>query len=299
MNILDNYLADKLTMKQLKKIHIWLRAGIQIFFFILFPSAYTAAFAGVKYIFTQIGAGEMIHGTSFVTVLIALCIYTIIFGRFFCGFSCAFGTLGDAVRAGYVWCCKKLKKKTIVLDQKKTAYLSVCKYLVLLVIVLMCYTGIYSKAQGTSPWDVFSMIHAGNLKLGNYIPGLILLGLILIGMCVQERFFCRFLCPMGAVFSLLPVFPVFSLRRDRDSCIPKCSGCTRKCPSDIQLPDNGSWSVSSDCFQCQKCMDVCPKSNVHCAVSDRSEKITLHGNEIIFTLLRALLLIGLFIWLGI
>ena len=166
-------------------------------------------------------------------------------------------------------------------------------------IVLMCYAGIYSKAQGTSPWDVFSMIHAGNLKLANYIPGLIILLLILVGMCVQERFFCRFLCPMGAIFSLLPVLPIFSLRRDRSSCIPKCSGCTRKCPSDIQLPDNGSWEISADCFQCQKCMDVCPKSNVHCAVNDHFRKITLRGNEIIFTVLRALLLLGIFILLGI
>ena len=246
MDILDKYLTDKITAKHVKKIHIWLRAGIQLFFFILFPSAYTAAFAGVKYIFTQIGAGEMITETSFVTVLIALCVYTMIFGRFFCGFACAFGTLGDAVHAGYVWCCKKLKKKPVVLSQKTRTRLSVCKYLLLLVIVLMCYSGIYSKAQGTSPWDVFSMIHAGNLKLANYIPGLIILLLILAGMCVQERFFCRFLCPMGAVFSLLPVLPLFSLRRDRHSCIPKCSGCTKKCPSDIQLPDHGSWAVSSD-----------------------------------------------------
>ena len=299
MDILDKYLTDKLTAKKLKKIHIWLRAGIQLFFFLLFPSAYTAAFAGVKYIFTQIGAGEMITGTSFLTVLIALCVYTMIFGRFFCGFGCAFGTLGDAVHAGYVWCCKKLKKKPIVLSQKTSAHLSVCKYLVLLVIVLMCYAGIYSKAQGTSPWDVFSMLHAGNLKLGKYILGLILLLLIVVGMCVQERFFCRFLCPMGAVFSLLPVLPIFSLRRDRNSCISKCSGCTRKCPSDIQLPDNSSWEISSDCFQCQKCIDVCPKSNVHCAVSDHCGKVTIRGNEIIFTVLRALLLLGIFIWLGI
>lgn len=299
VNILEKYLTDKFTIKQVKKIHIWLRAGIQLFFFLLFPSAYTAAFAGIKYIFTQIGAGEMISISSFVTVLIVLCGYTIIFGRFFCGFACAFGTLGDAIRAGYVWCCKKLKKKPVTLSQKISTRLSVCKYLILLVIVLMCYAGIYSQAQGTSPWDVFSMIHAGNLKLANYIPGLIILLLILVGMRVQERFFCRFLCPMGAIFSLLPVLPVFSLRRDRRSCIPKCSGCTKKCPSDIQLPEHGSWAVSSDCFQCQKCIDICPKSNVHCAVNAHLGKMTLRGNEILFTLLRTLLLIGIFLWLGI
>ena len=288
-----------LTAKERKKIHTWLRALIQLLYFIFIPSVYTAAFAGVKYIFTQIGAGEKVAMTSFVTVLLVICLYTMVFGRFFCGFVCAFGAFGDALYALYTKVCKKWKKKPVKIPEKTVGILGYMKYLVLLLIVLLCYSGVYGKAQGTSPWDVFSMIHAGNLKLANYIPGLIILLLILVGMCVQERFFCRFLCPMGAIFSLLPVLPIFSLRRDRSSCIPKCSGCTRKCPSDIQLPDNGSWEISADCFQCQKCMDVCPKSNVHCAVNDHFRKITLRGNEIILTVLRALLLLGIFILLGI
>ena len=47
-----------MNAKQLKKIHIWIRAIIQLLYFIFIPSVYTAAFAGVKYIFTQIGAGK-------------------------------------------------------------------------------------------------------------------------------------------------------------------------------------------------------------------------------------------------
>ena len=68
------------SKKQLKQIHTWLRAAIQLLYFIFIPSVYTAAFAGVKYIFTQIGAGGRIEFTSFVTVLIlriCLCIWDI------------------------------------------------------------------------------------------------------------------------------------------------------------------------------------------------------------------------------
>lgn len=64
-----------MNAKQLKKIHIWIRAIIQLLYFIFIPSVYTAAFAGVKYIFTQIGAGEKVALTSFVTVLIVVYIY--------------------------------------------------------------------------------------------------------------------------------------------------------------------------------------------------------------------------------
>ena len=90
-----------LTKKQRKQMHGWLRAIIQLLYFLFLPSAYTAAFAGVKYIFTQLGAGEKIGLTSFVSVLIVLCLYTIVFGRFFCGFACAFGSFGDAVHFVY------------------------------------------------------------------------------------------------------------------------------------------------------------------------------------------------------
>jgi polyferredoxin len=245
----------------------------------------------VKYIFTQIGAGEKIGFTSFVTVLVVICIYTIVFGRFFCGFACAFGSLGDLMRFLYVEICKKCKKKPLSIPPKVGEKLSFVKYVVLVAIICMCFGQVYSKTQGSSPWDVFSLLQAGNFRLKNYIPGLVILVLILVGMCLEERFFCRFLCPMGAVFSLLPVLPVFSLVRERSQCINGCRACTRKCPSNIELPENGHPEMHEDCFQCQKCMDTCPRKNVHTGIR------VLRGNEIWFTILRAALLFVLFMYL--
>ena len=59
------------------------------------------------------------------------------------------------------------------------------------------------------------------------------------------------------------------------------------------LPEAGSMNVSGDCFQCQKCIDTCPRANIHCGLPG------IKGNEVIFTIIRALILLGLFIWLGI
>ena len=186
-----------------------------------------------------------------------------------------------------------MKKKPVRIPDRIADRLVYLKYVILVIIVFMCYGGVYSKAQGTSPWDVFSMIHAGNFKLNGYLIGLIILVFLIVGMCLEERFFCRNFCPMGAVFSLVPVLPVFALHRDRESCIPKCSACSRKCPANIGLPTDGSWKVEGDCFQCQKCIDTCPKKNIHCGVKK------IRGNEIWFTILRALILLGLCIWLGV
>ena len=101
----------KMTLKQRNKIHAYLRAAIQLLFFIVFPSAFTAAFAGVKYLFTKMGMGDAMEWTSFTVILAALLAYTAVFGRFFCGYACAFGSLGDAVRGVYVAACKKFRNK--------------------------------------------------------------------------------------------------------------------------------------------------------------------------------------------
>ena len=106
--------VKNLSKKQKKQLNTWLRALIQFFYFLFLPSAFTAAFGGVKYMFTQIGVEAKIELTSFVTVLLVLCAYTIVFGRFFCGFACAFGSFGYALHAIYLRICKKLKKKSIL-----------------------------------------------------------------------------------------------------------------------------------------------------------------------------------------
>ena len=100
-----------------KKVHAYVRAAIQLLFFLFLPSAFTTAFSGIKSVLTQIGTGSPVVMSSFLTVLLALCAYTVVFGRFFCGYACAFGTLGDAVHALYLFLCKKCKKKPVLLKK--------------------------------------------------------------------------------------------------------------------------------------------------------------------------------------
>ena len=187
-----------------RKIHKYVRMAIQLLFFIIMPSVFTTAFSGIKYIFTQIGNIQPVELTPFVMVLIVLCLYTMVFGRFFCGFACAFGTLGDFVHEFYVWICKKVKRKPVGISDSINKRLSVIKYYILTIIILLCFGGIYSGIKGWSPWDVFSIIIAGNLKISGYVPALLILIFIIVGMAVCERFFCRFLSLWEQCFQFFP-----------------------------------------------------------------------------------------------
>jgi len=251
------------------------RAGIQFGFFIAAPSLFSTAFAGIKSIFLSIAQGQAVEWNSFLTVTAVLLIITCFFGRHFCGYACAFGALGDAVYEGFAFIRTKVfhKKKKPALSEKTVHRLQKVKYVVLALILLSCLTGVYGKLTGTSPWDVFSMLTARRLPDGRYTVGIVLLVLIIIGMCTQERFFCQFLCPMGAVFALMPIVPGALLKRQREKCPPKCGLCKKKCPAHLDI--DGDTAMSGECLCCHACIATCPRKNIHIgsAEADTGEEL--------------------------
>lgn len=283
-----------MTKNNQRKLHRYTRAVIQLLFFLFLPSIYTSAFSGIKQIFTNLGSGKAVELSAFLTIFLMISVYTVIFGRFFCGYACAFGALGDGVRALYVWICKKGKRKPLTIPDRAAGMLSYGKYIVLLAIVCLCFSGVYGSLTGWNPWDVFSMTIAGNFAYATYKLGVVLLLLILVLMAVSERGFCRFLCPMGAWFALLPVLPFFAIKRDREACLPKCKACKVVCPSRLDIPQQKSWDFKGDCFACGKCIDICPKSHVGSGWFQK-----LKGNETIFTVVRAVLLVLVMLWAGV
>lgn len=274
--------------KRTLKRRSYLRAGLQILFFLLTPSLFTGAFSGVKYIFTQISGSQVLEPVSFVKTLAALCLLTMVFGRFFCGYVCAFGALGDGVQFVSRKIQKKCKKKLPVLPAAAKKWLSRLPFVILTAIVILCAAGVYGSLSGYSPWDVFSMATSLNFRLGGYAVGCILMVLILVGMAWEPRFFCRFLCPMGAVFRLLPIFPWAILRRDRSQCGKGCSACTKNCPVELSLGDGGN---AADCIRCEQCRGICPRGNISTGkkwVDEHVELITV-GKAVVYLIAAALL----------
>ena len=281
-----------LTARQKKTLmYKGTRTAIQIMFFILAPSLFTEAFGGIKSIFQSFSAGQVLEYNSFVKTLVILCGFTILTGRFFCGYACAFGAIGDWIYAlsQYIQKVigKKKGKKVRLPDISKTLQrrLQWIKYGILAIIVILCAMGVYGSLHGWSPWDVFSMFRAWNLRLSGYAVGVILLILIVIGMAWKERFFCQFLCPMGAVFALLPVLPWTKLNRERENCLKGCSVCERNCPTAVSLEKDGF--RDGECIRCNRCTENCPKRNIGTSIS------SWKGNEIWSLILEAVLLLGM------
>ena len=200
---------------------------------------------------------------SFTLSLMGLCGFTLLFDRFFCGYACAFGSLGDAVWALSGLIQKKLfhRKKQLRLPEWAVLLGQKDKYLLLAWLVALYVTRQEKMLTGASPWEVFSRLTALHLPPEGFGVGIGLLVLILLGMAVQPRFFCQFLCPMGAVFALLPVLPFARLHRQSDGCIPGCNACKQQCPVCLKLEETSL--RSGECIACEACVGTCPKQNIH------------------------------------
>ena len=274
------------------RVRARLRAAIQLVFFITMPGAFVAGFSGVKYLFQWIGTGEVLQINSFTKALIGLAIFTILFGRYFCGYVCAFGGLGDFVYwlSGLVQ--KKVfhRRKPFSLPEKAVRWLQKLKYLNLAFIVIFCALGLYGGLSGASAWDVFSRLTALQAVPDGYFWGILSLIVVIIGMAVQERFFCQFLCPMGAVFSILPVLPWGMLRRDSEHCIQGCNACANQCPVRLKLEKDGI--RNGECIACEKCVPTCPRGNI----SHVEQRII--SNEIIPVVVKAVLFFAMGVFLG-
>ena len=238
----------------------WIRIAVQIVFFVLAPALFSQAFSGAKEAFTAIGSGNVLQWTNFSIRLAILLAVTVLFGRIFCGWACAFGALGDWIYQIVGAICKKTGVKRPQIPAKAVAILQKLKHVVLAVILLLCFMQEGSVVTQYSPWTVFSLLTARNFRLGAYIPAIVLLCVIIVGMAVQERFFCQFLCPLGAVFSLLPELPFTALKRHKESCPAKCNICQNNCPVRLKLGETEI--CEGECIRCGRCVAGCPRKNI-------------------------------------
>ena len=92
----------------------------------------------------------------------------------------------------------------------------------------------------------------------------ILIITVLLSMVVY-RPFCKYLCPLGAIYGIFNKVSIIRLHLDEDSCVG-CNKCGSVCPMQVEpnkLPD------SMECIRCGKCTDVCPTEALNIGVKKK------------------------------
>ncbi|MBN2365581.1 MAG: 4Fe-4S dicluster domain-containing protein [Calditrichaeota bacterium] len=89
-------------------------------------------------------------------------------------------------------------------------------------------------------------------------------------------FWCRYLCPYGALLGALSWLSPFKIRRNEKSCID-CMKCSKVCPAGIHVHQkNTIWS--DECHACLNCVHVCPVKDT-LFLSERFRKLKLTGKS--------------------
>lgn len=190
-------------------------------------------------------------------ILGILILFGVLLGRFICGFLCPFGLLQELL---YKIPTGKIKKNKI------TRVLSYVKYIILVFLVIL-FPIILNKPAfckyicpaGTLEGGI--LLGISNPDIRNLLGSLFtwkcaVLVLILISAVFCFRSFCRFLCPLGAFYSLFNKFAFVRMVVDDQKC-SNCGRCVNQCKMDIKKVGD------RECIQCGECIRTCHACAIH------------------------------------
>lgn len=187
-------------------------------------------------------------------ILIAIILISIIMKKAFCSWMCPIGTLSESL-----WMVgQKLFKRNIVVWKWLDYPLRSLKYLLLFFFVYsiammsveelaLFINSPYNKVADIKMYLFFAEISQFSLWT---IIVLMLLSVVI------KNFWCRYLCPYGALLGLVGLLSPLRITRSKERCID-CELCTNVCPSNIKVHAiNQVWS--DECTSCLRCVEECP-----------------------------------------
>lgn len=191
---------------------------------------------------------------SALVLFVIVVVMTLLVGRVFCGWICPLGTIGEwTALAG-----RKLGIKPRELPPSVDRPLRWLKYVGLAAII----TGTWKLGtlvwRDFDPWVAWMHLSAGWAEVTERPWAYVALFSLVIGASLFiERFWCRYLCPLGASLAPLQKLALIKVRRDGDGGCISCSACSRSCP--VGLDPMAVESVkSAECLACGRCIEACP-----------------------------------------
>ena len=202
-----------------------------------------------------------------------LMVFGSLFGRFVCGWLCPFGLVQDLLyKIPFV---KKIKR--VPFDR----HLRYIKYAILVIFVVGMPLLLTGYAGYGSPWFCKLICPSGTLlggiplistnpslqKIVGVLFGwkLTILILVVIGSILIYRPFCKYLCPLGAIYGMFNRFSLYRYEIDVEKCT-KCGLCQRKCDMGVKVYEQPN---SAECIRCGKCIKTCPRGAINSIVSKK------------------------------
>jgi len=215
-----------------------------------------------------------------------LIVVTLLFGRVFCNWICPYGTLHQFV--GWLF---NIGRATDRIEQNRYRNIYYLKYGILIVMLIMASFGalqiglldpiclmyrtfatvvapasdmVIDQASLTANNMNLDTLWLDNLKFGPGVESRVFVGSFWIGVMIVglvganlfiPRFFCRVLCPLGALLGVISRFSIFRINRDVHKCTD-CNLCLTRCEG---ASDPQGVLRQSECFSCMNCIDDCPE----------------------------------------
>jgi NAD-dependent dihydropyrimidine dehydrogenase PreA subunit len=243
-----------------------------------------AALLGLRQLVTT-GAVHPVHPAGLVLLLLALAT-GLLAKKAFCSWVCPVGTLSEMLAA----LARRVFRRRLRLPRVVDLPLRSLKYLLLAFFVWVVFFSMDARSVTDfldSPYnrvaDIKMLYFFERLSL---VGGLTLGALALLSFAVPY-FWCRYLCPYGALLGALSLVSPLKITRHAPSCID-CGLCTRACPS--QLPVERLTRVRSDeCSACLSCVAACPVTRALRVEAPRPWRLALRPAAF------AALVVGLFV----
>lgn len=235
-----------------------IRHAIQLASFVLFPELFITVLHALGEVVTALTNGNFSFGTlsAQLITIVAVFLITAVWGRFFCGYLCSFGALQEL----FFKIFNQFSHKKFVIPDRVDHILGYLKYLVVAFIAVVLWIMTVPMDTSLSPWGVFGMLTSGNLSVmaaAVYTWGFVLLLVFLIGSLFVKRFFCRYFCPLGALFTIISGKRCYKIRRDESTCT-HCGLCEKNCNMGISILKKDTISCGK-CIDCMQCITVCPQ----------------------------------------
>lgn len=187
-------------------------------------------------------------------LLVTFLAMAFLFRKAFCSWLCPVGTVSE-----YLWKLgQKLLRRNFRLPQWVDIPLRGLKY-VLLGFFVWAVSSMSAKAIAAfmqSPYGVVADVKMLNFFRFLGTTGMIVLGVLVVASVLVQNFWCRYLCPYGALLGLTSVFSPLRIRRNVGTCID-CAKCAKACPSALAV-DKLVKITSAECTGCLECVAVCP-----------------------------------------